>query len=122
MLSIAAILAFTTWSSARGGDTLEATAQMLNANAVRTPHFSGSGRHPTRNHANGSRRHAGGWRPGWSARTEDALASTQSQIRALLDSQSEAIRIKDIDRPNKKIQDGRASGLQVGATWLDYYR
>ena len=30
--------------------------------------------------------------------TEDAVASTESEIRALLDSQSEAARIKDIDR------------------------
>jgi ketosteroid isomerase-like protein len=29
---------------------------------------------------------------------EDAMASTQSEVRALLDSRSEAIRIKDIDR------------------------
>jgi ketosteroid isomerase-like protein len=29
---------------------------------------------------------------------EDAMASTQSELRALLDSRSEAIRIKDIDR------------------------
>jgi ketosteroid isomerase-like protein len=30
--------------------------------------------------------------------TEDAVASTESEIRALLDSQSEAARIKDINR------------------------
>jgi ketosteroid isomerase-like protein len=29
---------------------------------------------------------------------EDAMASTQSEVRALLDSRSEAVRIKDIDR------------------------
>jgi ketosteroid isomerase-like protein len=31
-------------------------------------------------------------------RTEDAMASTQSEVTALLDSRSEAIRLKDIDR------------------------
>ena len=41
---------------------------------------------------------AGEWWPGYGSRMEDVMASTQSEVKALLDSQFEAIRMKDIDR------------------------